>query len=399
MGAYLHYSNFEIQLKADLAASLNQRSAIINDFFEKLNKDLTYLSKLDASRQLGSYSVDPSSSRAGGISWEGILASEMLDIANANPSFYRQMSFVTVKGSTWVQVANNNGLITSNFSSNDSLAADPNFNGVQPNRVTIGSIVYGTTTDKKTSATITAFAPVVERFQENKLVGIIVLKINADANLLQQVTAPDIQNNREFRLVDRNGILVDSGISVKQNNPQLGTLLTENLGNIDLSVVGNTTFASRAIQPYGIPDMPWTLVLVDNTSGTVAAALNAVLVIIVIGVVACLLTLFLISHVMHQWLSPLTATRTLAYNLASGQMDETLPPLANDDELGQLTNSFKHISRRMADLSSELEAHVEANQQRLQLVAQLSNEMNGIRSADELLEQVSERLCDEFKFY
>ena len=80
-------------------------------------------------------------------------------------------------------------------------------------------------------------------------------------------------------------------------------------------------------------------------------------------------------------------------------MNDTLPPLANDDELGQLTNSFQHISRRMADLSSELETNVQSNQHRLQLAAQINREMTNIRSSDELMERVSERLCEELKFY
>src|SRR4051794_38995900 len=81
MGAYLHRSNLEIQQKSDLAVGLNQRNAIINNFFVKLNKDLTYLSHIDASRKLGLYTLDPSVSHVGGLDWETSISAEMLDVA------------------------------------------------------------------------------------------------------------------------------------------------------------------------------------------------------------------------------------------------------------------------------------------------------------------------------
>src|SRR4051812_45018892 len=62
MGAFLHRSNLEIQLKADLASTLSQRNTKISDFFTKLNKDLSYLARIDVTRKLGSYSVNASTS-------------------------------------------------------------------------------------------------------------------------------------------------------------------------------------------------------------------------------------------------------------------------------------------------------------------------------------------------
>src|SRR6185369_494298 len=58
MGVYLHRSNLDIQLKGDLAESLDQRTKIADGFFAKLNTDLTYLSRIDASRKLGLYTLD-----------------------------------------------------------------------------------------------------------------------------------------------------------------------------------------------------------------------------------------------------------------------------------------------------------------------------------------------------
>ncbi len=398
----LHRSNLEIQIKSDLGHSLDDRSALVDQFFTKLESDLNYLARVDVSRRLGAYSIDPSTSPVGGITWETTLATDMVDVANENPSFYNQMSFVTVKGSVWVQVINKGGLLSTVFpSDNKDFTSDANFNSIKSNEITISSIVYGTGSDNKPTATITAFAPVVEKTQNNKLVGIIAVKVNADASLLQPITAPGTTESHEFLLVNRNGLLVDSGIPLKQSNPQLGALLSQNSSNIDLSVVGSTTIASHIVPSRGIPDMPWTLVLVDNgnTALIFGEGVGGVAAILAIGAIACILGLWFINHILSQWLEPLTATRTLAYNLAAGQMDDTLPPLTQSDELGQLTDSFKHISRRMNDLSHELESNLQSNQEHLNLVTEITREMNGTQSPDELMEKVTERLCEALKLY
>src|SRR5687767_12072647 len=62
MAAYLHRSNLELQLKNDLSSSLDKRNTIVNDFFVKLNKDLSYLARIDVTRKLGAYSVNASTS-------------------------------------------------------------------------------------------------------------------------------------------------------------------------------------------------------------------------------------------------------------------------------------------------------------------------------------------------
>jgi len=396
----LHRANLEIQLKNDLKQSLDERAVLVDQFFDKLHSDLNYLSRIDVARRLGAYSVDPSTSPVGGITWETALATDMVEVANENPTFYRQMSFVTLKGSAWVQVINKNGLLTTSFpSDNKDFVSNANFNSIKSDEVTLSSIVYGSTSDNKITSTITAFAPVLEKTQNNKRVGVIVVQVNLDSSLIQPLIAANQQANHEFVLVNRNGLLVNRGTQLKQENPQLSTLLTQNPGNIDLSVVGATTIASRTITNYGIPDMPWTLVLVDNGNAGIIIDVGGIATIVAIGVIACILALLLINRIVGEWLEPLTATRTLAYNLAAGQMDDTLPPLTHSDELGQLTDSFKHISRRMSDLSQELETNVQTNQRHLHLVNEITRATNTFRTSDELMEKITERLCDELKLY
>ena len=402
IGVLLHRSNLEIQLKTDLGKSLDERSALVDQFFTKLESDLTYLARVDVARRLGAYSVDPSTSPVGGITWETTLATDMVDVANENPAFYREMSFVTLKGSVWVQVVSTNGLISTNFpSDNHDFAADPHINSLQSNAITMSPVIYTTTNDRRQIATINAYSPVIEKTQSNKLVGIIVVKVAVDVALLQPIVAPSAVENHQYVLVDRNGLEVNTGIPLSQRNPQLSKLLAENPSNIDLSVVGSTTVASHTMHTYGIPNMPWTLVLLDNGNAAIiyGEGIGGIAVIIAIGLIACIFALWFINRILSQWLQPLSATRTLAYNLAAGQMDDTLPPLTHSDELGQITDSFKHISRRMNDLSQELESHVQTNQQHLNLVTQITRETNDIQSSDKLMEYVTEHLCETLKMY
>src|SRR5882757_1717054 len=70
MGAYLHRSNLNIQLRSNLADSLDRRTKIADGYFTKLKSDVTYLSRLDSSRKLGLYTLDPSVSHIGGLDWE-----------------------------------------------------------------------------------------------------------------------------------------------------------------------------------------------------------------------------------------------------------------------------------------------------------------------------------------
>lgn len=398
----LHRSNLEIQLKSDLKQTLDERSALVDQFFTKLENDLNYLARVDVARRLAAYSVDPSTSPVGGITWETSLATDMVDVANENPNFYNQLNFVTVKGSVWVQVINKGGLLSTIFpSDNKDFAKDANFNSIKSNQITISSIVYGTSADNKPTAVITAYAPIVEKAQNNKLVGVIAVKVNADASLIQPILTAGAQDNHDFLLVNRNGLLINNGQALKDSNPTLSKLLAENPGNIELSVLGSNTIASRIVSNHGIPDMPWTLILLDQGNAAIlyGEGLGGIAAIIVIGAIACVLALWLINRILNQWLEPLSATRTLAYNLAAGQMEDTLPPLANSDELGQLTDSFKHISRRMSDLSQELELNVLTTQEHLNLVTELTRESNNLQSADELLELATERVCEAFKMY
>ncbi|MEP6984205.1 MAG: hypothetical protein ABI970_01305, partial [Chloroflexota bacterium] len=177
MGAFLHRSNLEIQLKADLAGTLSQRNTIINNFFVKLNKDLTYLARVDASRKLGLYTIGSNVSRAGGIDWETTLSTEMLDIANEDPSFYRQISFSTTNGSVWVQINNNNGLLTTSFPAvSTQFTSDESFKSVKTNAALFTPIMYETGSDKTPVATLTAFMPVVEKSQNNRIIGMVLLR-------------------------------------------------------------------------------------------------------------------------------------------------------------------------------------------------------------------------------
>ncbi len=399
MGTYLHRSNIEIELKNNLATTLDQRTRIADDFFAKLNNDLTYLARIDVTRKLGAYSIDPTTSAIGGITWETTLASEMLDIANQDTAFYTQMNFVTLKGSIWVQVTNKNGLLSSAFpTDNNQFASNPEFNSIKSDQITYTPVSYTTKGNNSVTATITAFVPVLES-QTNRRLGVIALTTDVSSRLFGEISGRDVEANHEYMLVNRSGYLVDRAVLIKQVEPEINDLLLQKPGNIDLSIIGTSTIAARVLPSYGIPGMPWTLVLVDNNNGSILAGYSTLFVIFGIGLIACVMVLLLISRIVRQWLEPLTATRTLAYNLAAGQMDDTLPPLANNDELGQLTTSFKHISRRMADLSSELEANTQTNQHRLQLTAQINREMTTIHSSDELMERVTERLCEELKFY
>ncbi len=400
IGVYLHRSSLETKLRGSLAASLTERSNQIDKFFTKLNSDLTYLSRVDVARRLGVYSLDPSNEPVGGITWETTLSSDMVDVANESTAFYREMSFVTTKGSVWVQVVNTNGILSSNFpADNNTFSNNPVIKNLNPNEISLSPVEYTTTNDRRQIATITAYAPVLEKSQSNTLVGVIVVKVAIDLSLFQPVIAPDSQQEHSFLLVNRDGLLVDRNVQLSQYDPELSSLIAQHPGSIDLLISGTTTIASQVISSYGMPDMPWSLILVDNGNAGIINDFSGTAVIFGIATLACILALVLINRIMAQWLQPLSATRTMAYNLAAGQMEDTLPPLSSNDELGQLTDSFKHISRRMNDLSQELETYVQTNQHHLSLVSQLSRETNALHSADELMEKVTERLCEEFKLY
>ncbi|MCA0458070.1 MAG: GAF domain-containing protein [Chloroflexi bacterium] len=397
----LYRQNLSSQVAGDLALTLDERAAIVDSFFNKLNADSTYLSRLDVSRELGTVASNTGANRrTQAVQLQAKLADQLLEVANQNATFYNRMQFITVQGSVWVEINNERGFLTSSYpADNNQYAADPFFNAISREVTTYTPLSYNRTEPESPTASLTLFAPIIDRLQNNRTVGFIALEANASNELLNLVKLNESAAQQSWYLVSSNGILLETGRPLAELDAPLSQLVRDNPNGFRLADLTDGIAASRVVPAYGMPDMPWTLLLADRGNAGIAAGINGMALIAVVGTLACVAALYLISRVINKWLLPLSATRALAYNLAAGQANDTLPPMAHNDELGQLTDSFKHISRRMTDLSAELEENIQTNQRRLQLAADINREMNTLGERDAIFERVIERVCDSFKLY
>lgn len=414
IGIFLFQNSIRIQLEQQHQRALEDRAGRINTLLQRSTRDALALAQDgDTTGYALEAEANPDSTTTSQAQLRTLR--DFLTVLTANRDLYRRIRLASSTGTVLTEVQNQNDAIVPLLDAQpDLLATDPNFrNAIATGQQTLSLIGFEDPTNAS-EVTLRIFTPVLnENSSTTDVIGVVEISIAAQP-ILDAVNSPQGQTQYRWVLVNNQGYyLADSAATrgpgrvvtdnaftpVKNTESGLAELLISKPGSLNLELLGSDTLSSSIIQEGNAPDMPWQLILVDATGLAGSGLVTGVVVILAIAMVGCAATLWFINRVLRGRLEPLGAARSLAFQLAEGQIDETLPPPKNSDEMGQMMESFKRISTRLGDLSSEMTTTNERHQRSLDIAAKISRETAMLDNPNELMKRLADLICDEFNLY
>jgi len=115
----------------------------------------------------------------------------------------------------------------------------------------------------------------------------------------------------------------------------------------------------------------------------------------VAGLIVLAISLF---WVIHRSLRPIGTLTDTAMAIAAGELDRTVP-VQGDDEIGVLATAFNSMTEQLRGLIGSLEQRVSARTQRLEMIASLSERLSAILDFYQLLDELVNRVKEQFGYY
>lgn len=117
-----------------------------------------------------------------------------------------------------------------------------------------------------------------------------------------------------------------------------------------------------------------------------------------VAVAGLVVLAFALFWVIHRSLRPIGTLTDAAMAIAAGQLDRTVL-VQRDDEIGVLATAFNSMTDQLRGLIDSLEQRVTARTQRLELIASLSERLSAILDLDRLLDELVNRVKEQFDYY
>ena len=154
-----------------------------------------------------------------------------------------------------------------------------------------------------------------------------------------------------------------------------------------------------------IPDRELVLVAEISQSEAFAPATRLAAIILALGLGSVLFLTGGAVFVARQIARPILAINTAARGVASGDLTQQAPVLA-DDETGALAITFNQMTNQLRELVGSLETRVaertqelEKRASQLQAAAEVGKAVASMRNLDELLQQITRLISDRFDYY
>ncbi len=229
-----------------------------------------------------------------------------------------------------------------------------------------------------------------------------VIAGNVDINkLIEIVGSTKIGDNGEVVIVNSQGrIAIDPDIAVifKDINHLKGiqaALRGESGTIIDVNDDGDPALV------YYVPDIGlenWiafvNVPLAELNAPVVDLATRAVL----LGLIAIAVISVAILFVARRLVQPIQQLTRVAGRLSAGEFNTPIP-VQSADEIGQLANTFRIMSRELQGLVDTLEERVESRTQDLATTIEVGRLANSIQNQNELLPQLVEYIRSKFDLY
>ena len=255
--------------------------------------------------------------------------------------------------------------------------------------------------------------PVFTDEEPNQAQGVIQVELSAN-QLLDVVTmAPTSpllgEPGRRVLLLNSAGLpLADSEIvdvgaliagSLPTTNTSLGTLLdflAANPGILTSTNVNNQIVSTATIDNgLNAPDMPWRLVLADNSALIFSSTNTLSTAILILALVVGIIIAGGLNMALQRTLQPFERAAQLAQQLAGGQADIT----AQDGESDVLTLAMSQMSGQIKEMTAENETQRNRLRKNLEIAARVSQETASQNDLDALLNRVLDLICVEYQFH
>ncbi len=413
------YNSIRLRIDALHQDELNGRATRISDPIRRSIDDVLTLAAEDAAREFGAETktiVNPNDRTIPRS--QRTLLQGFINLLNANPTGYFAVRFILPDGSIWSEVTNQNGILSTISTIQPGVrAGDVYFSSslrTQDNVVVSPILIRNIERSSASQVVMRLLAPVRSADRQQTLLGVIEIELLATP-ILDTVNIGFGQEGQRWLLINnQQRYLADSTAprktarSLTDNfygqvlayEPDLSKVIVETPGDLNQFDFNGAILSSVPIRVGGAPDMPWQLILIDSSGLGASGLYLGVAALIGISIVGAALMLNFISGILRRRLSPLLTANELAQQLASGHLDDTLPPAAfQDDELGALMTSFDRISSRLTGLSGDMEEQITRFTRNLDVAAKVSREATSATDAEQLLVRVIDMLCDEFDLY
>jgi GAF domain-containing protein/DNA-binding response OmpR family regulator len=188
----------------------------------------------------------------------------------------------------------------------------------------------------------------------------------------------------------------------RANRPSsdIDSFLVANPGVLSVAENGNAIISATLISTFNAPDMPWRLILIDDTSLALSESNTVSTLVLLAALAAGFVVALFINTYLRNSLTPFDRAAVLVQQLARTDMPEQLPAVttqsAQGDDLiqsiGQIANRIQQLNKSMDDQRSRLTRDVE-------IAARISRETALLHDLDGLLNRVINLICEEYNFY
>jgi GAF domain-containing protein/DNA-binding response OmpR family regulator len=399
---FIYRNSIRAQMEAVHQVQLPQRANLIANGLDKIQRDMervaggvyasNFASQAQNISQMQSSTPDLSTP-------QGQLLSDFSLLLSDNPGLYQSAAFVNNVGATWGKVTWQTGQIIQVKTFALDMDKDPSFQTAIAGKITLAPSSLPAADTSVKNLPLRFFVPISDQNDARNTLGVIVFTLSPKA-LYDVVNVAASPAGQRWLLVDREGhYLADSQLSGNQTTRIAGldALLASDPQR--MVPLGDNTASVEAVQIGNILNTGWRLVVIDSASTSTSAFFGTVLGIGMVSLIACILTLWLISRAVRSRLDPLSAATEMASQIANGDIEDTLTPTSPEDEMTFLIASFKRISVRLHELNAEMEEQANRHARGLEMAARVNHETAAITNPDDLVNRMIDLICAEFDLY
>ncbi len=353
------------------------------------------------------------------------MLGDFVALIQSDPNSVVEVRYVTRSGSVWTRVSNINGITPDGNVYLNKLARDISLSDTlrkQPGQVSMDVLSFATDIDGQRLTPLKPIfrfsAPVAAPGDNANVPGIIQIDIAASP-ILSLITLPPASSrlavpDRKLMLINQNGqIMVDTsapndtyparGLAGPQSSFAKYAAIDRTMGtqyaDFRALQVGSNIFSGNRITEGGASDMPWWLLLIDNTSSVLAQG-DQLAAFSLIGVLALGLVISLgVSAIVSRALRPLAAAQLLLQRMTqAGRADSAPVAAAANDEIGQLVNAFERMSGEVRDLNRDRERQVGRFNRGVEMASRIGREAAAAGDVNRVVKRAADLIVDEYGY-
>ncbi len=397
-------------------ALLNLTNALLEEFDETFI-ELREAAGTAAVQEFAQQTIALSSTQEDLEAAQTALLTELLALLENHPGEHIAVRYVMNTGSVWTEV---------NFAPDGEFEIDRDFRlrsqsedstlsaALRANSgdVVLSRLQFISPTESETGqlTPFFRFAAPVTRANDQTVLGAVQLDVFAD-NILDVVNRAASDpvlgaDGRRYAILNNRGdLLADSEDPLRGYlsflstgaQPELDATLAfvaDSPNTLETVARGQSIISTETISVGFAPDMPWHIVLIDNS---VVALGNATLLSVSVLFGSVLLGAAIVlfaDRLLTQMLRPVGTMSTMVQQIATGQAAET-----QGTEADTAIDTLQTISRRIQTLTNEIDSQNRLYSRNMSVAARISRETAALADIDAMLERAVDLICDSFGLY